>query len=190
MQIGYARVSTADQDLTLQTDALKQAGCDRIFTDKMSGAETRRAGLDQAVSHLRSGDTLVVWKLDRLGRTVKGLIDLVADLEGRGVQFQSITDSINTASGPGKFFFHVMAAMAEMERELIIERTRAGLAVAKAKGRLGGRKAKMTENKLDAARKLLSSGVRPRDVAANLGVSVPTLYRWVPAAAQVKAAQS
>lgn len=186
MLIGYARVSTDDQDLALQMDALNKSGCERIFTDKVSGVEAKRAGLAQAISHLREGDTLVVWKLDRLGRTVKGLVDLVTTLEGRGIQFRSLTDGIDTSTGPGRFFFHVMAALAQMERELIVERTHAGLAAAKARGRLGGRKAKMTETKINAARKLLSSGTRPKDVAHDLGISVPTLYRWLPAASQIR----
>jgi DNA invertase Pin-like site-specific DNA recombinase len=186
MFIGYARVSTDDQELALQLDALEKAGCERVFTDKISGAETKRNGLDQATSHLRSGDTLVVWKLDRLGRTVKGLVDLVTKLESDGIQFRSLTDGIDTSTGPGRFFFHIMAAMSQMERELMVERTRAGLAAAKARGRLGGRKAKMTDTKIDAAKKLLLTGIRPKDVAESLGVSVPTLYRWFPAAAQTK----
>ena len=184
MLIGYARVSTDEQDLALQLDALNKAGCERIFTDKASGAIAKRAGLEQAISHLRPGDSLAVWKLDRLGRTVKALVDLVTSLESRGIQFRSLTDGIDTSTGPGRFFFHVMAALAQMERELITERTRAGLAAAKARGRLGGRKRKMTKAKLEAARKLLAAGTPPKEVAENLGVSVPTLYRWIPAAAQ------
>ncbi len=187
MFIGYARVSTLDQDLALQMDALQQAGCEKIFDDKASGADSKRSGLEQAISHLRSGDSLIVWKLDRLGRSVKGLVDLVTELEADGVQFRSITDGIDTSTGPGRFFFHVMAAMAQMERELIIERTGAGLAAAKARGRLGGRRPKMTESKIAAAKKLLRAGTAPKDVADNLGVSVPTLYRWIPAAAQISA---
>lgn len=183
MLIGYARVSTDDQDLALQLDALTKAGCEKIFSDKLSGAAARRAGLADAVSHLRAGDALVVWKLDRLGRTVKGLVDLVSELEQSGVQFRSLTDGIDTSTGPGRFFFHVMAALAQMERELIVERTRAGLAAAKARGRLGGRRPKMTDKKLEAARRLLKAGTRPREVAENLGISVPTLYRWLPGAA-------
>lgn len=190
MLIGYARVSTTDQDLALQTDALEKAGCERIFSDKASGAAASRAGLEAAISHLRAGDALVVWKLDRLGRTVKGLVDLVTDLEGQGIQFRSLTDGIDTSTGPGRFFFHVMAALAQMERELIVERTRAGLAAAKARGRLGGRRPKMTETKLDAARKLLIAGSRPKDVARDLGISVPTLYRWIPAAMQCGSTES
>ena len=187
MQIGYARVSTEDQNLELQLDALKQAGCKRIFTDKISGTRTNRPGLDQALSHVREGDTLTVWKLDRLGRSVKGLVDLVADFERRQVHFKSVTDGIDTKSPAGRFFFHVMASLAQMERELITERTRAGLAAARKLGRIGGRKRRMTDSKVASARKLLESGVPPRDVARNLGVSVPTLYRWVPASSRALA---
>ena len=165
-------------------DALKKAGCERIFTDKISGARLARPGLDDALSHLRAGDTLDVWKLDRLGRTVKGLIDLVNGLEAREVHFRSLTDGIDTKTPAGRFFFHVMASLAQMERELIVERTRAGLAVARKLGRVGGRKRRMTDSKIKAARRLLASGTPPRDVADNLGVSVPTLYRWLPASAR------
>jgi DNA invertase Pin-like site-specific DNA recombinase len=181
MLIGYARVSTDDQNISLQLDAIKAAGCEQIFTDKVSGAAKIRPGLEQTLSHLRPGDTLIVWKLDRLGRTVKGLVELVADLEQRGVQFRSVTDGIDTSTPAGLFFFHVMSALAQMERELIVERTKAGLTAAKARGKLGGRKRKMTDGKVKAAKKLLAAGTLPRDVAANLGVSVPTLYRWIPA---------
>jgi DNA invertase Pin-like site-specific DNA recombinase len=181
MLIGYARVSTDDQNLSLQLDALKATGCEQLFTDKISGAANVRPGLEQALSHLRSGDTLIVWKLDRLGRTVKGLVELVADLEQRGVQFRSVTDGIDTSTPAGRFFFHVMSALAQMERELIAERTKAGLAAAKARGKSGGRKRKMTNGKIEAAKKLMAAGTPPKDVAANLGVSVPTLYRWIPA---------
>jgi DNA invertase Pin-like site-specific DNA recombinase len=124
---------------------------------------------------------LVVWKLDRLGRSVKNLVDLVGELRKQGVQFKSLTDAIDTGTASGRFFFHVMASLAEMERELTIERTRAGLEVARQLGRRGGRKRQMTDSKIKSAKKLLASGVPPRDVASNLGVSVPTLYRWIPA---------
>ena len=133
---------------------------------------------------LRDGDTLVVWKLDRLGRSLKHLVNLVEQLDQQGVQFKSLTNSIDTATPIGRFFFHVMASLAEMERELTIERTRAGLETARRLGRKGGRKPKMTKSKIESAKKLLASEVPPRDVAQNLGVSVPTLYRWVPASAQ------
>ena len=130
---------------------------------------------------LREGDTLVVWKLDRLGRSVKQLVNLVGELQEQGIHFKSLTDSIDTSTAAGRFFFHVMASLAEMERELTIERTRAGLEIAKNLGRKGGRKPKMNESKLESAKKLLASGVPPKEVAKNLGVSVPTLYRWLPA---------
>jgi len=130
---------------------------------------------------LREDDTLVVWKLDRLGRSVKNLVNLVGELHKQGVQFKSLTDAIDTGTPSGRFFFHVMASLAEMERELTVERTRAGLEVARQLGRKGGRKRQMTDSKIESAKKLLANGVPPRDVAKNLGVSVPTLYRWIPA---------
>ena len=181
MRIGYARVSTRDQNLEMQLDALSKAGCKRIFTDKLSGAQLERPGLKEALSHLREADSLVVWKLDRLGRSVKGLVDLVNELETQRVHFQSITDGVDTKTPAGRFFFHVMASLAQMERELILERTRAGLETARCQGRVGGRKRRMTDSKVQAARKLLASGTPPQEVAHSLGVSVPTLYRWVPA---------
>ncbi len=181
MVIGYARVSTQDQNLELQIEALTKAGCKRIFSDKLSGNRIERPGLIQAQEALREGDTLVVWKLDRLGRSVKHLVNLVGELHKLGVQFKSLTDAIDTGTPSGRFFFHVMASLAEMERELTIERTRAGLEVARQLGRRGGRKRQMTESKIKSAKKLLASGVAPREVAGNLGVSVPTLYRWIPA---------
>ena len=138
MLIGYARVSTQDQNLELQIDALTKAGCHRLFDDKMSGSRAERPGLAKALDMLREGDTLVVWKLDRLGRSVKNLVDLVGQLHKQGVQFKSLTDAIDTGTPSGRFFFHVMASLAEMERELIVERTRAGLDVARKLGRKGG----------------------------------------------------
>ena len=184
LALGYARVSTDDQNLTLQLDALKKGGCTRVFTDTVGGARLVRPGLAETLSHLRAGDTLVVWKLDRLGRSVKGLVDLVNTLEARGVHFRSLTDGIDTTTPAGRFFFHIMASLAQMERELIVERTRAGLAAARKLGRIGGRKRQMTDSKIKAARRLLTGGTPPRDVAENLGVSVPTLYRWLPASAR------
>jgi DNA invertase Pin-like site-specific DNA recombinase len=183
MLIGYARVSTQDQNLDLQVDALIKAGCQKIFDDKISGSRSERAGLAKALEMLRDGDTLVVWKLDRLGRSVKNLVDLVGELQNQGIQFKSLTDAIDTSTPSGRFFFHVMASLAEMERELTVERTRAGLEVARQLGRKGGRKRQMTDSKIESAKKLLANGVPPRDVAKNLGVSVPTLYRWIPASA-------
>ena len=183
MLIGYARVSTQDQNLELQIDALNKAGCSTIFDDKIGGSRAERPGLTKALEQLRAGDTLVIWKLDRLGRSVKNLVDLVAALHTQGVHFNSLTDAINTGTPSGRFFFHVMASLAEMERELTVERTRAGLEVARKLGRIGGRKRQMTDSKIESAKKLLSNGVPPRDVAKDLGVSVPTLYRWIPASA-------
>jgi DNA invertase Pin-like site-specific DNA recombinase len=179
--IGYARVSTQDQNLMLQIEALTKAGCGKIFEDKMSGSRAERPGLTKALEILRAGDALVVWKLDRLGRSVKQLVDLVAGIQQQGVQFKSLTDSIDTGTTSGRFFFHIMASLAEMERELTAERTRAGLEIARQLGRKGGRKPLMTESKIKSAKKLLASGVLARDVAKDLGVSLPTLYRWIPA---------
>jgi DNA invertase Pin-like site-specific DNA recombinase len=185
MLIGYARVSTDEQNLQLQIDGLTAANCERIFTDKATGSNLDRPGLADALSHARAGDTLVVWKLDRLGRTVKGLVELVTTLESKQVNFCSITDKIDTSSTAGRFFFHIMASLSQMERELTLERTRAGLASARALGRVGGRKRRMTDSKIDAATKLLQTGKAPKDVAKILDVSVPTLYRWIPEAASL-----
>lgn len=183
MLIGYARVSTQVQNLELQLDALTKAGCQKVFEDTISGSRADRPGLGKALDMLREGDTLVVWKLDRLGRSVKQLVELVSALHKQNVQFKSLTDSIDTGTPSGRFFFHVMASLAEMERDLIVERTRAGLDVARQLGRKGGRKPKMTDSKIASAKKLLASGVPPKDVAKNLGISIPTLYRWIPASA-------
>ena len=185
MLIGYARVSTQDQHLDLQMEALRKANCKKIFDDKISGSRATRPELNKALEAVREGDTLVVWKLDRLGRSVKSLVDLVEQLHKQGVQFKSLTDAIDTGTRSGRFFFHVMASLAQMERDLTIERTRAGLESARKLGRKGGRKRKMTDSKIESAKKLLATGVPPRDVAKDLGVSVPTLYRWIPASAQV-----
>ncbi len=181
MYIGYARVSTDDQNIDLQTLALKEAGCKKIYVEQLSGLRADRPGLQNALDQLREGDTFVVWKLDRLGRSVKGIIDFFAKLEDCNANFKSITDHIDTSTPMGRFFFHVMASLAQMERELIVERTRAGLDAAKQRGRVGGRKRQMTPSKVESAKKLLANGIPPKDVARNLGVSIPTLYRWVPA---------
>jgi DNA invertase Pin-like site-specific DNA recombinase len=177
MLVGYSRVSTEEQKLDLQVDALKSAGCEKFFSDHVSGASKLKPGLEEALAYLRAGDTLVVWKLDRLGRTVKGLIDLVQTLQDKGIQFRSLTDGIDTSTTAGRFFFHVMAALAQMEKELVHERTMAGLSAARARGRLGGRKPKMDASKLDAARKLLLAGTPASAVAKTLGIGRATLYR-------------
>jgi DNA invertase Pin-like site-specific DNA recombinase len=181
MLVGYARISTQDQNLELQRNALIQAGCQRLFEDKASGSRSERTGLNQALDILRPDDTLIVWKLDRLGRSTRHLIDLVTTLGTQGIHFKSLTDSIDTGSPSGRFFFHIMASLAEMERDLMIERTRAGLLIARQLGRKSGRKRKMTDSKIESAKALLAIGTPPKDVAKNLGVSIPTLYRWVPA---------
>jgi DNA invertase Pin-like site-specific DNA recombinase len=184
MPFGYIRVSTQDQDLNLQREALTKAGCRKIFEDKASGSRAERPGLNHVLEMLREGDTLVVWTLDRLGRSVKHLVDLVSALAKQGIHFKSLTDAIDTSTPSGRFFFHVIASLAEMERDLTVERTRAGLEVARQLGRKGGRKRQMTDSKIKSAKKLLASGIPPRDVAKNLGVSIPTLYHWIPASAQ------
>lgn len=184
MLIGYARVSTPEQDLTPQLAALSEAGCEKVFSDKASGAKADRAGLADALSHARKGDVLVVWKLDRLGRTMKGLVDLAAELAERGIGLRSITDGIDAGGTAGKLVFHIMAAMAEMERDLIRERTTAALLIAKRDGRVGGRKTVMTPKRIQAARKLLASGMTAREIAPTIGVSVATLYRHLPASEQ------
>jgi DNA invertase Pin-like site-specific DNA recombinase len=184
MLIGYARVSTQDQNLDLQIDALTNAGCKKIFHEKTSGSRAERPEFSKALEALREGDTLVVWKLDRLGRSVKNLVDLVGELHKQGIQFKSLTDAIDTGTPSGRFFFHVMASLAQMERELTVERTRAGLETARKLGRKGGRKRRMTDSKIESAKRLLANGMPPRDVALNLSVSIPTLYRWVPASAE------
>ena len=181
MQIGYARVSTQDQDLSLQHAALQTAHCDKIYDDKASGATASREGLKLALEMLRENDSLVVWKLDRLGRSVKDLVAIVNDLAQRGVHFKCLTDQIDTSTPSGRFFFHVMASLAQMERDLTAERTRAGLDAARRQGRIGGRKRKMTASKIASAKRLLQDGASPREVAKDLGVSIPTLYRWLPA---------
>lgn len=140
--------------------------------------------LSEAQSHLREGDVLVVWTLDRLGRSVKGLVDLVSELAEQGVRFRSVTDGIDTTTSHGRFFFHMMASLAQMERARIAERTKAGLDAGRKRGRMVGRKRRMTPGKVASAQQLLGAGMPPRDVAKNLGVSIPTLYRWIPASSR------
>ncbi|WBU69419.1 recombinase family protein [Klebsiella pneumoniae] len=180
MLIGYARVSTGDQNLDLQKNALVRAECEQIFEDTASGKNARRPGLKRALRRLRAGDVLVVWKLDRLGRSVRDLITLVSELQARGVNFRSLTDSIDTSTPAGRFFFHVMS-LAEMERELIVERTRAGLAAAREQGRVGGRRRVMTENVVEHCRRMLENGATRQQVADVTGVDVKTIYKYLPA---------
>ena len=180
MLIGYARVSTEDQHLHLQIDALKKAGCEKFFTDEMSGAKSERPGLSEALAFVRAGDTLVVWRLDRLGRSLKDLIARVEEMKQRQVEFRSLTENIDTSSSGGKFMFHVFSALAEFERDLIRERTMAGLTAARARGRLGGRPRAMAEEKIKMAASLMKdSSVSVKEICRNLGVSRTTLYRYV-----------
>jgi DNA invertase Pin-like site-specific DNA recombinase len=182
--IGYARVSMPGQNLDGQIDALLKAGCQTVFDDKACASRHERPGLANALGRLREGDTLVVWSLDRLGRNVKNLAALVGDLHRQGIQIRSLADAIDTAAPSGRSFFRVMASLASMERQLTVERTRTGLEIARRLGRKGGRKRRMTDSKIESAKQLLASGMPPREVAKDLGVSVPTLYRWVPASAR------
>jgi len=176
--IGYARVSTSDQDHALQADALTAAGCARVFTEKASGSLDSRHELARCLDHLRTGDTLVVWRLDRLGRSVRHLTDTVTTLAERGVGFRSLTEAIDTNTPGGKLIFHVFAGLAEFEREIIAERTHAGLAAARARGRKGGRRPKMTPDKIATARQLYDGRKHTvAQIAAIVGVSRATLYR-------------
>lgn len=188
MRIGYARVSTGDQNLDLQVDALQQAGCERIFTDQVSGVSSERPGLTTALSHLRPGDTLVVWRLDRLGRSLKDLLQRMEELRAREVGFLSLHESIDTSTPVGKFTFHLFSALAEFERELIRERTRAGLVAARARGRVGGRRRSMTPEKIRiAARLMRDPEVSVREVCRTVGVSRSTLYRYVGPTGEIRA---
>ena len=180
-KIGYARISTREQQLDLQIDALKKAGCIKIFSDKNSGSKIKREGLEKALAELEKGDVLIVWKLDRLGRSIRKLIELTDELQKKGIQFHSITDGIDTTTVAGRFFFHVMAAMAEMERELIIERTKAGLTAARARGKKGGRKRKKKNDpKVLMAKKMyLDKSMSITDICASLNISRSTFYRYI-----------
>ena len=180
MLVGYARISTPDQKLDLQLDALREAGCERTFTDEASGAKTDRPGLTEALAFARTGDTLVVWRLDRFGRSLKDLVGRVDELRERGVGFRSLTEGVDTTSSTGKLVFHVFGALAEFERDLIRERTMAGLASARARGRKGGRPRAMDEEKIHVATRLMKdSEVSVAEVCRAVGVSSATLYRYV-----------
>ena len=176
--IGYARISTTDQDPALQLDALEAVGCIKVFSDTASGVLDRRPELDRMLDQLRDGDTVVVWRLDRLGRSLKHLITLVEDLETKDVGFRSLTESIDTTTSGGKLVFQIFAAMAEFERSIIKERTMAGLEAARARGRKGGRPTVMTPEKIKMARDLYDSKqYTVESIAKELGVSRKTLYR-------------
>ncbi|WP_034256477.1 recombinase family protein [Adhaeribacter aquaticus] len=183
MKIGYARVSTQDQKLELQIDALSKNGCEQIYQEKKSGKNKERPELEKLLGQLREGDTVVVWKLDRLGRSLRDLIDLVADFKSRGVDFVSLQDGINTATSTGRFTFNIFASLAEFEREIIKERTKAGLVAAKARGRAGGRPAGLSPaamEKAKSAKILHATGTKSaEDIAKILGVSRATCYRYL-----------
>ena len=178
MQIGYARVSTDDQNLDLQTDDLTKAGCERIFSDVASGAKSERAGLAEAIAFARKGDVIVVWKLDRLGRSLQHLIETVKTLDAKGVGFRSLRESIDTTSAGGKLVFHLFGALAEFERELIRERTGAGLASARARGRLGGRPKIVNSKKAKQAASMYADRANSvPEICDTLGISKATFYR-------------
>src|SRR5919107_1281468 len=180
MLIGYARISTEDQNLDLQRDALETAGCEQIFTDRVSGTKARRPGLEQALSHLRAGDTLVVWRLDRLGRSLRHLIDTVTHLQPRGIGFKSLQESIDTTTSGGKLVFHIFGALAEFEREIIRERTQAGLTAARSRGKTGGRPKALTEKQIQMLKNLAANPDNSiEDICKTLGISRTTFYRYV-----------
>ena len=181
MLIGYTRVSTQDQNPELQLDALKQAGCERIFEEKASGAKRDRPELAEALKYMRRGDTLVVWKLDRLARSLKQLIETVEHLEKQEIGFRSLTENIDTTTPGGKLIFHIFGALAEFERSIIRERTIAGLASAKARGRVGGRPKALSEEDITKAKALLRDPqITAQQVADTLGISLSTLYSYLP----------
>jgi DNA invertase Pin-like site-specific DNA recombinase len=180
MRIGYARVSTTEQNLDLQRDALKRAGCDKIIEDTASGGKVHRTGLDRVREMLRPGDVLTVWRLDRLGRSLKHLIEVMAELEGHGIGFQSVTESIDTTTPGGRLVFHIFGALAEFERNLIRDRTQAGLAAARARGRKGSRRKKLGDKQQAVAVDLYRQKKHTiEEICKAVGISRPTLYGYV-----------
>lgn len=180
MFIGYARVSTEDQHLYMQEDALKSAGCTEIFRDIASGVKTARPGLEQALAYLREGDTLVVWKLDRLGRSLSHLIQTIKELNEKGIGFKSIQESIDTTTSGDKLIFHMFSALAEFERDLIVECTRAGLKAARARGRMGGRPAMLDKKKIARMKNYYQEQkMTVTDICKIFNISRPTLYNYL-----------
>jgi len=179
MLIGYARVSTHDQNLDLQQDSLYAAGCEKIFVDELSGAKAARPGLEQAMDSLREGDVLVVWRLDRLGRSLRNLLELVAQLEDKKFGFQSLQESMDTSSSGGKLIFHVFGALAEFERNIIRDRTNAGLAAARARGRSGGRPKKLDEQQRELVTRLYREGTPIPEILKTVKIAKSTLYSYV-----------
>jgi DNA invertase Pin-like site-specific DNA recombinase len=180
VKIGYARVSTLEQNPELQHDALNQAGCEKIFTDYASGAKADRPALKEALECVRKGDCIVVWRLDRLGRSLKHLIEVIEDLENRKIGFSSLQEGLNTTTSGGKLVFHIFGALSEFERNLIRERTHAGLAAARARGRMGGRKPKLKPAQIKTLRKMYDSRKHSiNEICTLMGVSRPTLYVYL-----------
>lgn len=191
MLLGYARVSTDDQHLNLQHDALSQAGCDQLFDDHGSGATADRAGLRRVLAYARTGDTIVVWRLDRLSRSLKDLIELVTVLEGKGIGLKSLHESLDTTSSSGKLIFHIFGALAEFERTLIRERTQAGLQAARARGRTGGRPKALSPDQQALAVKLYDEKQHTvAHICRMLGISKPTLYKYLAAGTGTGAASA
>ncbi|OLQ73218.1 transposon DNA-invertase [Photobacterium proteolyticum] len=183
MLIGYARVSTDDQNLALQKDALNQIGCEKLFEDHISGAKSERPGLEQALQYVRKGDIIVVWRLDRLSRSLKDLIEMVTSLESRGIGLKSLQESIDTSTSSGKLIFHLFGALAEFERNLIRERTQAGLQAARVRGRKGGRPKALTTDKQALAVKLYGEKEHTvGQICEMMGISKPTLYKYIESA--------
>jgi DNA invertase Pin-like site-specific DNA recombinase len=180
MLIGYARVSTQDQTLSLQQNALTKAGCNKIFTNTASGAKAERKGLEEALTYVRKGDTVVVWRLDRLGRSLPHLITTMTALEERGIGFKSLTENIDTTTSGGKLIFHIFGALAEFERNLIRERTQAGLLAARARGRIGGRPKALTPKQIRIAQSLYDDPKNSiPEICRTLKISKVTLYRYI-----------
>jgi DNA invertase Pin-like site-specific DNA recombinase len=180
MKIGYARVSTHDQNLDLQKDALEKAGCEKIFVDEISGTVAKREGLEKAREILRKDDVLIVWRLDRLGRSIRDLIDWVTTLEEDGIGFKSLQESIDTTTSSGKLVFHIFAALAEFERNLIRERTNAGLTAARARGRLGGRKKSLNAKQRKQAVEMYErKNQTVKQICEMMNITKPTLYAYI-----------
>jgi len=180
--IGYARVSTWDQNPDLQVDALTEIGCTRIFTDHASGTRTDRPELAAALDYARTGDTLVVWRLDRLGRSLRHLVETVSGFEERGIGFRSLNGDIDTTTSNGRLVFHIFCALAEFERDLLVDRTQAGLAAARSRGKVAGRKPKLSADQVAVAQRLHKDGNHNiSEIAKVLGVSRATIYRHLPA---------
>src|SRR5579872_5250536 len=191
MLIGYARVSTTDQDLSSQEDVLKSAGCEKIYTDVVSGVKTARPGLNSALSQLRKGDMLVVWRLDRLGRSLTHLIQTIKELSEKGIGFKSLQENIDTTTSGGQLIFHIFGALAQFERELIRERTQAGLKAARVRGRMGGRPVQLNTQEIRKLKKHYDKGdLSVMEICKLFNITKPTLYRYLKSEKQKKLKQS